>query len=74
MLTLLIDFENKITGQLVAVKILESLHEIIEEIEEEYRILRDLNGHANLPTFYSLYLKKCEKNCDDQLWIVMEVC
>ena len=60
-------------GELVAVKILESIHEIIEEIEAEYKVLRDLGGHPNIPKFHGLYLKMGEMGSDDQLWMVMEV-
>ncbi|XP_053386580.1 myosin-IIIb-like isoform X4 [Mercenaria mercenaria] len=66
--------KNKQTGEIAAVKILESIHEIIEEIEEEYRILRDFNDHPNMPKFYGLYLKLGDSGTDDQLWMVMEHC
>ena len=52
---------------------LESVHEMIEEIEQEYLILRDQGNHANMPMFYGLYLLRGPKN-SDQLWIAMEVC
>jgi len=61
------------SGQLAAVKILESIHEVIEEIEIEYKILNDFNDHVNMPHFYGLYLKKGQTGADDQLWMVMEV-
>jgi serine/threonine protein kinase len=60
-------------GEIAAVKILESIHEIIEEIEEEYKILRDFNDHPNMPKFYGLYLRVGDTGTDDQLWMVMEV-
>ncbi|KAK2170162.1 hypothetical protein LSH36_4g17098 [Paralvinella palmiformis] len=65
--------KNKHTGHVVAIKILETLHEVVEEIEEEYQVLRDLSNHPNLPLFYGLYLKQ-DPQADDQLWIAMELC
>ncbi len=58
---------------MVAVKILENILESIEEIEEEFIILKDLSCHPNLPQFYGLYLKKGRTSDTDQLWLVMEV-
>lgn len=54
-------------------KILENILESIEEIEEEYMILKDISFHPNLPQFYGLYLKKGKTSELDQLWLVMEV-
>ena len=62
-----------VKGELAAVKILESIHEIIEEIEEEYKILMQYGHHANMPKFYGLFLKTGDTGSDDQLWFVMEV-
>ena len=63
------------TGQNVAVKIMESIADNIEEIEEEFLILRDLCLHPNIPSFHGLFLKKhASKREEDQLWFVMEVC
>lgn len=62
-----------LSGELVAVKILESVHEVIEEIEEEYQVLKDLGGHPNLPEFKGIYLKQ-EPQSEDQVWIAMQVC
>jgi len=45
---------------------------MIEEIEEEYVILRDLSGHENMPAFYGIYMLRSAK-MTDQLWISMEV-
>lgn len=45
----------------------------LEEIEEEYRVLRELSGHPNLPAFRGLYLLRAACREDDQLWFVMEV-
>ncbi|XP_036367897.1 myosin-IIIb-like isoform X6 [Octopus sinensis] len=64
---------NKQTGQKAAAKILENIHETVEEIEQEYQILKAVSNNPNFPQFYGLYLKK-ENKLDDQLWIVMELC
>jgi len=56
----------------VAVKIMGSVHEIVEEIEVEFLVLRDLSSHPNMPKFHGLYLERRLKY-DDQLWIAMEV-
>lgn len=63
---------NLKTGQYAAVKVMESINEVIEEIEEEYMILRDLSNHPNLPKFHGIFMKK--HNDDDQLWLVLELC
>ncbi|GAB6020183.1 myosin 3 [Chamberlinius hualienensis] len=62
------------TGTLVAIKILENISDNVEEIEEEYLVLRDLCAHPNIPTFYGMYLKRSQSGEDDQLWFVMEMC
>lgn len=64
---------DKQYGEHVAVKILESISDNLEEIEEEYLVLRDLSHHANLPTFIGIFLRKGASFEDDQLWFVMEV-
>ncbi len=68
---------NLKTGQLGAVKVMESYNELIEEIEEEYMILRDLSYHSNLPEFYGIYLKdnlNTSEDDSDELWLVLELC
>ena len=58
----------------MAVKVLESVHEVIEEIEEEYLVLRDHGRHPNLPSFFGIFLHKTPSSSTaDQLWIAMEV-
>ena len=61
-----------ITGQVAAVKVMESINDVIEEIEEEYLILKELSNHPNLPKFYGIYLKKGGE--EDQVWLVIELC
>lgn len=58
-------------------QILESITDNLEEIEEEFMVLRDLSKHPNLPEFHGIFLKKGKniKNVEeDQLWFVMELC
>ncbi|XP_070842280.1 myosin-IIIa isoform X3 [Chaetodon trifascialis] len=64
---------NKIDGSKAAVKILDPIHDIDEEIEAEYNILKALSDHANVVKFYGMYYKKDVK-CGDQLWLVLELC
>uniref|UniRef100_A0A669DJY4 non-specific serine/threonine protein kinase n=1 Tax=Oreochromis niloticus TaxID=8128 RepID=A0A669DJY4_ORENI len=64
---------NKIDGSKAAVKILDPIHDIDEEIEAEYNILKALSDHANVVKFYGMYYKKDIK-CGDQLWLVLELC
>ncbi|XP_073344654.1 myosin-IIIa isoform X2 [Pagrus major] len=64
---------NKIDGSKAAVKILDPIHDIDEEIEAEYNILKALSDHANVVKFFGMYYKKDVK-CGDQLWLVLELC
>lgn len=64
---------DRSSGKKVAIKILESITDNLEEIEEEYLVLRDLSQHPNLPTFVGMFLRKGVCFEDDQLWFVMEV-
>lgn len=65
---------DKNTGKKVAIKILETIADNLEEIEEEYLVLRDLSQHPNLPSFVGIFLMRGISVEDDQLWFVMEVC
>ncbi|KAL0100751.1 hypothetical protein PUN28_019257 [Cardiocondyla obscurior] len=66
---------DKETGSKVAIKILENVADNVEEIEEEYLVLRDLNRHPNIPLFHGLFLKRAKPGQEeDQLWFVMELC
>ncbi|CAL8399040.1 unnamed protein product [Arctogadus glacialis] len=62
---------NKQDGSKAAVKILDPIHDIDEEIEAEYNILKALSDHANVVKFYGMFYKKDAK-CGDQLWLVLE--
>ncbi|XP_044032781.1 myosin-IIIa isoform X2 [Siniperca chuatsi] len=64
---------NKTDGSKAAVKILDPIHDIDEEIEAEYNILKALSDHTNVVKFYGMYYKKDAK-CGDQLWLVLELC
>ncbi|XP_026218983.1 myosin-IIIa isoform X1 [Anabas testudineus] len=64
---------NKTDGSKAAVKILDPIHDIDEEIEAEYNILKALSDHSNVVKFYGMYYKKDVK-CGDQLWLVLELC
>uniref|UniRef100_A0A673YPN2 non-specific serine/threonine protein kinase n=1 Tax=Salmo trutta TaxID=8032 RepID=A0A673YPN2_SALTR len=64
---------NKIDGSKAAVKILDPIHDIDEEIEAEYNILKALSDHANVVKFFGMYYQKDVKN-GDQLWLVLELC
>ncbi|XP_033323906.2 myosin-IIIb isoform X1 [Megalopta genalis] len=65
----------KETGSKVAIKILENVADNIEEIEEEYLVLRDLSLHPNIPVFHGIFLKRAKPaQEEDQLWFVMELC
>ncbi|XP_015269772.1 PREDICTED: myosin-IIIa [Gekko japonicus] len=64
---------NKKNGSKAAVKILDPVHDIDEEIEAEYNILKALSDHPNVVKFYGLYYKKDPKD-GDQLWLVLELC
>ncbi|XP_076174415.1 myosin-IIIb isoform X2 [Ptiloglossa arizonensis] len=63
------------TGNKVAIKILENVADNIEEIEEEYLVLKDMCLHPNIPHFQGLFLKRAKPaQEEDQLWFVMELC
>ncbi|KAM9774984.1 myosin-IIIa isoform 1-T1 [Syngnathus typhle] len=64
---------NKADGSKAAVKILDPIHDIDEEIEAEYNILEALSDHPNVVKFYGMFYKKDAK-CGDQLWLVLELC
>ena len=62
-----------LSDKYVAIKILEDIADNIEEIDEEYLVLRDLCLHPNIPQFYGMFFRPGRKRDDDQLWFVMEV-
>uniref|UniRef100_H2MCI8 non-specific serine/threonine protein kinase n=1 Tax=Oryzias latipes TaxID=8090 RepID=H2MCI8_ORYLA len=64
---------NKKDGSKAAVKILDPIHDIDEEIEAEYNILKALSDHPNVVKFFGMFYKK-DLKCGDQLWLVLELC
>ncbi|XP_016369856.1 myosin-IIIa-like, partial [Sinocyclocheilus rhinocerous] len=64
---------NRVNGSKAAVKILDPIHDIDEEIEVEYNILKALSDHPNVVKFFGMFYKKDVKN-GDQLWLVIELC
>eukprot|EP00062_Callorhinchus_milii_P015760 gi/632966460/ref/XP_007899427.1/ PREDICTED: myosin-IIIa [Callorhinchus milii] len=64
---------NKKNESKAAVKVLDPIYDIDEEIEAEYNILQALSDHENVVKFYGMYFKKDVKN-GDQLWLVLELC
>ncbi|NP_001349341.1 myosin-IIIa isoform 2 [Danio rerio] len=64
---------NKVDGSKAAVKILDPIHDIDEEIEAEYNILKALSDHPNVVKFFGMFYKKDVKT-GDQLWLVLELC
>ncbi|XP_015334428.2 myosin-IIIb [Marmota marmota marmota] len=64
---------NKRDGSLAAVKILDPISDMDEEIEAEYNILRFLPNHPNVVKFYGMYYK-ADHCVGGQLWLVLELC
>ncbi|XP_046704521.1 myosin-IIIa-like [Silurus meridionalis] len=64
---------QKSNGSEAAVKVLDPVHDIDEEIEAEYNILNALSDHPNVVKFFGMFYKKDPK-CGDQLWLVLELC
>ncbi|XP_016431606.1 myosin-IIIa [Sinocyclocheilus rhinocerous] len=64
---------NRVNGSKAAVKILDPIHDIDEEIEAEYNILKTLSDHPNVVKFFGMFYKKDVK-IGDQLWLVLELC
>ncbi|CAH1389425.1 unnamed protein product [Nezara viridula] len=63
---------DKNSGHKVAIKVQKVTNENKSSVEEEYKILRDLSSHPNLPDFYGVY-KHSEGN-KNYVWFVMELC
>jgi myosin-3 len=59
--------QNTKTHRLAAVKVINFVSEVVEEIEEEYKILKNLSNHPNLPKFFGIYMKKVKD--EKQLWL-----
>lgn len=63
---------NKITGEIAAAKVIDSIHEKIEEVLPELDILKKYASHPNIANFYGAFINVDTKR-HDQLWLVMEV-
>ncbi|XP_074404616.1 myosin-IIIb isoform X1 [Zonotrichia albicollis] len=64
---------NKKDGSLAAVKILDPVSDVDEEIEAEYNILQFLPNHPNVVRFYGMFYK-ADQYVGGQLWLVLELC
>ncbi|XP_028446779.1 myosin-IIIb isoform X2 [Perca flavescens] len=64
---------NKKDGSQAAVKVLDPINDVDEEIEAEYNILRSLSNHPNVVKFYGMFYKS-DKVSGGQLWLVLELC
>ncbi|XP_068244393.1 neither inactivation nor afterpotential protein C isoform X2 [Palaemon carinicauda] len=65
-----LDTENG--NRKVAIKMIDSIKENLEEVEEEHRIFSELSSHDNFPAFYGAFLKKANNWNEHQIWFVME--
>ncbi|XP_064183239.1 myosin-IIIb-like [Anguilla rostrata] len=63
---------NKKNGSIAAVKVLDPINDVDEEIEAEYNILRSLSNHPNVVKFYGMFYK-VDNYSGGQLWLVLEV-
>uniref|UniRef100_A0A8D3CEG2 non-specific serine/threonine protein kinase n=1 Tax=Scophthalmus maximus TaxID=52904 RepID=A0A8D3CEG2_SCOMX len=64
---------NKKDGSEAAVKVLDPINDVDEEIEAEYNILRSLSNHPNVVKFYGMFYKSDDLS-GGQLWLVLELC
>ncbi|KAM5280123.1 myosin-IIIb [Ctenodactylus gundi] len=64
---------NKKDGHLAAVKILDPVSDMDEEIEAEYNILQFLPNHPNVVKFYGMFYR-ADHRVGGQLWLVLELC
>ncbi|XP_041858275.1 myosin-IIIb isoform X2 [Melanotaenia boesemani] len=64
---------SKKDGSQAAVKVLDPVNDVDEEIEAEYNILRSLSNHPNVVKFYGMFYKS-DKLSGGQLWLVLELC
>ena len=63
---------NRITGEIAAAKVIDSIHEKIEEVLPELDILKKYSTHPNIAGFHGAFINVDTKR-HDQLWLVMEV-
>ncbi|XP_056282748.1 myosin-IIIb isoform X4 [Pseudoliparis swirei] len=60
-------------GSQAAVKVLDPINDVDEEIEAEYNILRSLSNHPNVVKFFGMFYKT-DNLSGGQLWLVLELC
>ncbi|XP_067891481.1 myosin-IIIb isoform X2 [Heterodontus francisci] len=64
---------NKKDGSQAAVKVLDPISVVDEEIEAEYSILQSLANHPNVIKFYGMFYK-ADLKFGGNLWLVLELC
>ncbi|XP_034069251.1 myosin-IIIb isoform X4 [Gymnodraco acuticeps] len=64
---------NKKDGSQAAVKVLDPINDVDEEIEAEYNILSSLSNHPNVVKFFGMFYKS-DNLSGGQLWLVLELC
>ncbi|XP_069791758.1 myosin-IIIb-like isoform X5 [Narcine bancroftii] len=64
---------NKLDGSQAAVKVLDAVSAVDEELEAEYSILQSLTSHPNVVRFYGMFYKT-DLKCGGHLWLVLELC
>lgn len=64
--------KNKTTGEITAAKVIDSIHEKIEDVLPELEILTKYSTHPNIAGFHGAFINVDTKR-HDQLWLVMEV-
>ncbi|CAL8321724.1 unnamed protein product [Merluccius merluccius] len=64
---------SKKDGSQAAVKVLDPINDVDEEIEAEYNILRTLSNHPNVVKFFGMFYKT-DNITGGQLWLVLELC
>ncbi|XP_078083831.1 myosin-IIIb [Mustelus asterias] len=64
---------NKKDGSQAAVKVLDPISVVDEEIEAEYSILQSLSSHPNVVKFYGMFYK-ADLKAGGHLWLVLELC
>uniref|UniRef100_A0A336JYY3 non-specific serine/threonine protein kinase n=1 Tax=Culicoides sonorensis TaxID=179676 RepID=A0A336JYY3_CULSO len=65
--------DNKSNGRIVAIKIQVYEPDLKENIEEEYRILRDFCKHSQLPELLGVYKNPITSETNE-IWFVIEFC
>lgn len=66
--------DKEANDRIVAIKCQRYEKDMINHIQEEYRVLRDFSKHPNLPEFLGVYRKKFTTLQTDEIWFVLEYC